>query len=270
MPRRSPVIIGLLFAATLAVDAVAVVWGVVTGGGEASGTLFFALTFSQVGLLCVWAVLKRHYVGWRWVAPFAGGLAVASLTVLVELIAEHFRGPPDAGEVFLAFTSLYWINVAVTLATLWILKPTRLFPKKGQTRHRPTWRFSVGNLLILMTGTSVLLMLLAGNELIAGAAAEVSTIVVGNVVLLVAVVLACSMERHWLLRLGTSLAAAIAIGAVSWQLGPEIASIRLVASYLIQTIVLFAWLELGRILPLAHSAHANDDTSRKSSPAPPE
>lgn len=119
MPRRSPVIFWLLLAATISVDAVATYWIFDNESNTAAMTLYLALAFGQLSMLCEWAVLFHTVLGLRWLVPFVAGLPIA-------LLMTFAAGEPGPDALF-AYMSLMWVHVALILLVLWILKPTHSF-----------------------------------------------------------------------------------------------------------------------------------------------
>src|SRR5450755_1392180 len=76
--QRSPVILALLAAATLALDAVAIHWILAAPIAVAAGILVDALCFSQLGLACVWAVFQPGRRIW--------GALVVSVVLLLATV----------------------------------------------------------------------------------------------------------------------------------------------------------------------------------------
>jgi hypothetical protein len=249
MPQRSPINTGLLFAATLAVDLVAWVWAAATRFGAASGTLFLALMFSQIGLLCIGAVFSHGSFVWRVAAPFAAGCVAGVLTNLA------IKFPDD----IIPHVGFYWINAAAALVVLWLLMPTRIFRRTRPDDDKAAWRFSIWNLLIVTTVVAIMLRLLGKNTRIHDAAEVIGVIVVGNIFLLVIVAGISTTAWHGLVRLAASLGAAWAIGAVCQVADNELSrNFDLTAYHVVQALVIIVWLELVPIMP-ARSLNRADD-----------
>jgi hypothetical protein len=276
MQQRSPLIVVLLFAATIAVDAVSAYWTLTAELSQASIDFYFGLMFSQLGLLSAWAVLAHRKIGLRWLVPFAAALiaAIVPLVVIERILWQtalmEGTGPVE-GELrraYFAFVGMFWLDAASALSALWLLKPTRLVRKSGETNEAPAWQFSIKNVLILMTGLSILLVVLVESGAMADSPASTVTLIVSNVLLLIAVVGVCSTTWHWFVRFGTALSAATMIGVGFTVASADLSQkINLTAYYYVQAIVLFTWLELGPILPAA-SANANVDSPTKTRPTP--
>jgi hypothetical protein len=248
MLQRSPIIVGLLFAATLAVDCVSVYWLWDSPFGRHSGPIFMALSYGQISLLAAWAVLQRRQIGWRWLAPLIASLLSAAILLMTFSLNDRVTLPTDVtvAEFYRYLTGIYVVYAAPALLSLWLLKPSPLVRRAGGSDRRPPWQFSVGNLLILITGTSLLLPVLVENELLGDVALKQSAVIAGNLALLVTIVIVSSQAWQWLIRIGASLAAAITIGGVCELSGVEI---DFVPYYLIYGTILIAWLELGPVLP---------------------
>jgi hypothetical protein len=240
MPRGQPVVFWLLLAATLCVDVVAVYWILdsLLDFGEPSGTLFLALAFGQLSALCARAIFARERVGWRWLAPFICGLTAS----LIAAAAENRERSIDSEEL-VAFIGLFWLHVIIALAILWALKS-----------HRRAWRFSIANLLVLMTVSAIVISIVGRNELLHDEFWSVITLVLGNIVLLAASIVIRYYQDPMMVRVALDCAAAMLIGTL-WHVF-EFAfadSITLVALYLIQALTLGVWLEFIRVPNLADS-----------------
>lgn len=242
MPQRSPIIIGLLFAATLAVDVVAAILLRRLESVSWAWLLFQALSYAQVNLLAVWTVLRSSKVGWRWLAPFI----VGAIAACVMWSGARSLEPGNATSVsLLEYGAVYWVNAGIAVLVLWILRPTRLLQGTSEIDTGRTWRFSIANLLILLTLTSLVLAILVRNEV---AWDYLLALAAGNVLLLTTLVLICFQSWHWLLRLCASFSVAPPAALLTaWISGA--AAPTLIDFMLIQVVVLVAWLELGPILP---------------------
>lgn len=230
MPQRPPVTFWLLLAATLCVDAVAAFWIFINDFDEMSATLFLALVYGELSAYCAWAILAHDLPRWRWLQPFIGGLAAG-------LLSAAASEAPGQAEHYVAFIGLFWLHVVLALAVLWGWK----------SQHR-AWRFSIANLLVLTTASAVLLSLLGRNELLLGEIGSVLTIVLGNFVLLVAVLATRYYELPLLLRVALNCGVAILVGSLWEAFGLAFANfLNLVALYLIQMLTLSLWLAFTRL-----------------------
>ena len=110
--------------------------------------------------------------------------------------------------------------------------------------RKRAWRFSIANLLVLTTVSAVLLSLLGRNELLLGSFGAVATLVLGNILLLVAVLAVRRYAFYLLPRMAADCAVAILIGLLWEALRFGFASaLNLVAYFLIQVLTLSLWLE---------------------------
>jgi hypothetical protein len=257
MQYRSPLITGLLIGATLGVDAVAWTWVATSSWSDTLDAFTLGLLFAQVGVLCAWAILPQRAVGWRWVAPFLGGLVGATL---YSLAAAKVVPTDSLQDFFLPIVGLCLIYAAGAMLALWALRPTRLLRADTCRPDMPAWQFSVWHLLVLMTAGSLLLALMVRTEAFANStgASIIALTVLCSVMLLVAVTAVCRTAWHWVLRLAACLAAALLLGGAC-NLAYDIFSMEydFVTHFLAQAIVLFIWLELGPILPRDADAAAN-------------
>jgi hypothetical protein len=249
------VILVLLAAATLALDAVAIHWLQAAPTSYAAGVLYDALCFSQLGLACIWAVFNP---GRR-----IGSTLIVNVVLAVAIITTARLFDFGIWEMT-AFLGTY---VTLLILTLWTVKYTKLWPKEAAA-PKGIWQFSVGQLLALMTVVAVLLMLFRGSDLIPGT--EVATDVATSSALAVAAVVIWLRPWHGVLRLSLLLFVASLLGLADWvhaswsadfDFGSRASDIPIsIADSLIQAIVIFIWLEMGRLIPRA-DARAREDVA---------
>jgi hypothetical protein len=243
MPQRSPVIFWLLLAATLCVDAAIVTWMFAKGRVEESAPPFLAMSFAQLGILCVWVVFVPKQVRFSWIAPLVAGIVIA----VIVAVSADVDSPGERWEGFIAFLVLTWTHVAIVLPILWLLKPTRIGVAYADPGTKPRWQFSVMHLLSAMTCIAVLSVLVRQSVWMRRQMDVLATLPMANVSLLLLVVVAVQIRRHWLLRLAASLAGALAVAAaVEWSQAEIANGLNFFVYTLIQAIVLWAWLEIMR------------------------
>ena len=242
MPRTSPIIFWLLLAATLCVNAVSTYW-IFDEGSQASETLFLALAFAQLSVVCVYVVLTHDELGLRWLAPFALGIAVGVIVaVVVAMVPED---DTSEFETLAIFTTLMWIHSAVALFVLWLLKSTRLLRSVAKNSTSTRWQFGVGHLLLAMSGLAILLAVLRQAEPVIESLTDVLTMCVGNSLLLLAVLIAAARVAYWVVRLAISLGTALAIAGMCSFTGIAFAvDLNSYAFNLVQALMLWAWIEV--------------------------
>ncbi len=269
MHKRSSIIIGLLFAATIAADAAAYAQCYAMEFSVESGTLLVSLAIAQIGVLSAWAMLCRPQIEWRWLAPLIGGL------VAVPVCFRTLRGPDPPEEnivqAFIAVIGFFWTFAIVDSIGLWLLRLPRLVGNLTPSEARRGWRFSVANLLGLLTMASLLLTMFVRNEILRDAMSATMSLALSCFVLLVVVVRTCNRPWHWILRLGACLAGAFVVARISemlavWQFDPRFGWEKF---HLVQAIVLVAWLELGPILPSTSSKTVCDAAQEETLSAAP-
>src|SRR5262245_50769031 len=130
MKNGSNVIFWLLFAATAAVDAIAIYWMHEARTGHYQGVLYDALASSQVSLAAVWAVLGTRHKG---VAAIILGIAAAVAAALTAWLVEM-----DIRE-WLAF---YGAFVTLLVILLWAFKHTAWW-RRAVPHEGAVWQFSV-------------------------------------------------------------------------------------------------------------------------------
>jgi hypothetical protein len=210
---------------------------------EESAPPFLAMSFAQLGILCVWVVFVPKQVRFSWIAPLIAGITIAAI------VALSVDGPPvrERWEGFIAFVVLTWTHVAIVLPILWLLKPTRIGVAYADPGTKPRWQFSVMHLLTVMTCIAVLSVLVRQSIWMRRQMDVLAILPMANVSLLLLVVVAVQIQRHWLLRLAVSLAGALAIAAaVEWTQAQIADGLNFFVYALIQAIVLWAWLEIMR------------------------
>jgi hypothetical protein len=226
----------LLLAATLGLDAAAVIWVAVDNDRATAATLYEALCVSQISLLCIWSILR---VGGRMWAPLVP-LAVAAFVVLA----------------FGHFDALHWtdaaaekgVHVAGLMTLLWILRRTPWWQRGVGPSAHEHWQFSLGQLLIVMTVVAVLIVLLRHADETRAIWNEIlGPVVYGSILLPVFAIIVWRSAPHALLRLVATLLAAGAIAGWPIVLEREY-WVSTLAFFLVQAIVLWLWLEWGGIL----------------------
>lgn len=237
MPQRSSLIFWLLLAATLAVDLAATVWMFEVHAESVVAELYFALMIAHINVLCVWVVLTPKAIRLAWVTPFLAGLIVAWL-----MDRSEGSGMSDKFIIYLGYN---WLQTTLTLATLWLLKPTRLGATFADRSAVPKWQFSVSHLLIVMTCLAALCVLLSRSQFIAEEAVNVAALILNNVLLLIGILFAVQMVVHSLLRLAACVWCALVLAAIC-EFIHEIAfadSLNYFVFNIVQAIVIWSWLE---------------------------
>jgi hypothetical protein len=253
MKQRSPVIFWLLLAATLAVDAVAVVWLFTAERHTAAETLVDALSFSQISVACVWWMQATIHRRWKAAAPVVVAVAAAIMTSRLPYIS------------LIDAAALYGSHLIAVAAALWLAKRTTWIRRGNRPQDLPTWQFSVAQLLLVMTLLAILLVALKSAELVRDAWAAIVAVITGNVALIVGVLFVWYLRQHTLVRLAIMLVVAAVVALANGLLRPYFLG-NFVAYYVIQTLVLWLWLELGRIVPSDEPALADGSPSAAAGP----
>jgi hypothetical protein len=266
MHRQSPIITGLLIAATLSVDAAAFAHLLAVGSTLSVSTsdaylLVDALLMPQVGVVCAWSALANSKAIWirtiPWLAVIAAvTLKVTAITLLTEsTLSESLRYWGLRSDL-----SMYLFPTAVLMAALWISQRTRFWQNRTQMKRE--WQFSLGQMLVVTTVTAVLVACMAGNSMFVGDDGRWLTWawLFSIAFLAFAAIVAWSFPWHWLLRFSSVLAVALALGLFfGYQYGGDLPFHleRQSAYYTIQAIVLSVWLGLGPILPVSSVSSAS-------------
>jgi hypothetical protein len=200
-----------------------------------------------------------------WIIPFIAALLIALNTAYAVMMQDS--RPSDWYDFYL-FVALMWAHVAIVVPLLWLLKPTRLFAVFADQADQRRWQFSTGHLLVVMTCSAVLLVVLGKSGwLVDSNLASFGSLLIGNAILLVAIVVSTLSHWHWLLRLAASLAAAFIVAEVCELTDSAFASaLNLVAYNLVQSMVVWSWLEVIR--PPRRDEVASDEKPKRLVPAP--
>src|SRR3972149_3188012 len=204
MPQRSPIICWLLLSATLAVDAVAIMWLSIAEEWSFAAYLSAALVSSQLALVSLWGVFAARRALWGWIGAIAAVLAVTQPMVRL------------AGLWFAGACGIYGGYVAMLAAALWILKRTAYW--RRLTGAPPVvWQYSLGHLLAVMTLVAVLIGSLRSSALLVGAPEAwrfFTMLTVGDVLVTLVTTIFWAVDRHGILRLGAAWGAAALIGGI--------------------------------------------------------
>jgi len=259
LSQRNPVLIVLLFAATLALDAVAINWLARAGVESAAAYLYDALVSAQLALTCLWAIFAAKRIVWGWLAIIAA-IAIATICEM-RLTGESF---PEAAGTHLFYAALLSI-------TLWILKRSSFWRRASGTQTS-VWQYSTSLLLAMMTATAVLIVLVRKSGVLFDAMPTwrlIAILTAGDVLLVLATVVLWARRSILPMRLAAVATAAIAVGflevscGVSGALGTELTKVlkqewpaQFAAYALIMSFTIFLWLELVPIVPSAREESA--------------
>jgi hypothetical protein len=248
MGRSRSVIFWLLLAATICIDVAAFSGArssstaAYVGGDFLGAVICDALLASQLSVVCVWAALGTNRL--LWVPVVAALLAGVVTAVLFDSPSETFASS------FHMYLSVYGLEAATLLAGLWIIRGTHYW---RQRTDRSAWQFSVANLLLVMTAAAVLATTLRTGPF----TDEEKWTNLGFALSVIGMSLAStiwwSLSWHWLLRFAATLGTALALGCLFSYFTAELGASGAYAigsHYLVQAIVLSAWLGWGPILPL--------------------
>lgn len=243
MPLRTPHYFTLLLIATIYVDLMAVIWLYSERFSPPAVTFFISLAYAHISVLCVWSIVLRAGTRLRWLVPFIAGLVIA----VIVAFSDRPNSARDRAEMILVFTALMWLHVALIAPVLWLLLPTRLVANyAGRTPERP-WQLSMLHLLALMTCVPILIVVVRSATPLFSDISKLVSFPIANALLLFGVLAAQRASPIWLLRLVASVAFALGLAAIAeWTqlaLADETSSF---AFFLIQAIIIWAWLEVLR------------------------
>ena len=246
MPQRSPLVFWLLLAATLVIDAVAIYW--VTSPYPLHARVFYdGLVLGQLSVIFVWSALAVRKDVWTRLAPL---LAVAVASVAIGLLDES---PWTVGLPY------YGLYAAMLLAALWVFERTPFWRRRRGAAT--SWRYSMANLLIVMTIIAVLASVIRNSPLFEQHPGVNLLFLCSSVAVAMASVVLWSLTWHWLLRLAAVLGFAEFVGGTLFWFALQVVPLPLevlapllvfivAPPHLIQALVLSAWLGLTPILPV--------------------
>lgn len=257
MNSQARLLFWLLVAATIAVDVAAIVMLVREGALSRVVYVYDALTTSQLAVVCIWARFTSRPAWFAW-------LGVLAAVVVCSVLGFLFGGL-QRGESF----GLYGSFSAVLAFALWLVGGTTKL--RELARFGSALQFSLGQLLAAMTVIALLVTVLRTSDLLFGSISLwqlLAVLTVSDVLVVLATLLAWMRPWYWLLRLAASLGMAMAIGViqtVATNMG--LLGSTLTSSFqndlppdlvgrIILTVVTFAWLEIGGIVPVDRQADA--------------
>jgi hypothetical protein len=249
MQQPSQIVLWILVAANLCADLVAI--RAAQSGVDHAGVAYFGLLSAQLSAVCIWAGLRRT-VNWaNWLLPVVASIAASLAFGVLE------------GIVTLEFLPYFGLLAALLLATLSIVRRMRFW--RDRSGIRSEWRFSMAQLLAVMTLFSLLSVTLRNSTLFDNELLLVIGFLFCSVVLAVSAAMIWSCSIHWSLRSAGVLAVASACSAIFLLEGSSYTSTFALYHFLVLAIVLIVWLAWGGILPIEHSADPDGTTPSPSS-----
>jgi hypothetical protein len=250
MPQRSSVNFWLLLAATICVDAIAMVWKYAEGRAERAESFFIALVFGQLSALGVWALFSSPQQLTRLFVPVVFAVSAALWTALTfPVTAPNIPWQ----QIALAYSSLWLTHASGLMTLLWVLKRTTYGRRWGYPVEAGVWHFSMKHLLVAMTIFAVLVFVLRSSAMVRDAWLWVAIVIVNNTGVALACVLIQSTPWHVGLRVAAIAGLAALLGSLLYAMNPWP---DVIAVNLIHALVLFLWIELGGILPARGPASA--------------
>lgn len=268
MQKSSSLIFWLLLAAMLLVDAVAIraAIGQSLSGTEYLQVAFHALVIGQLSIVCIGSTLVLGSALGKWIAPT---LAVVTATIISTAYAPMPQSE-RTWSLFRSYFGYYALHAILVCSALWVLQRTSFWARRtGIVR---TWRYSLLQVLAIMTATAVLSPALKNNVFMDDEVLVNVVFAASFVALAVAGVAIWLLPWNWVLRLaayfGFVLLLAILCTAILLGINYRQFDVfewtyyeLLGAYYLIQGIVISIWLGWGQLLPISNTAAADELTS---------
>jgi hypothetical protein len=251
MPQRSPIIFWLLLAATIALDAVVFYWVAEQPypGPVHLLVTFHALILGQISVICIGSAVPVHPGVWRRIAPLPAALGAALVT------ARSIDKPVALSSSIPNHLAYFGIHTLLLLGCLWLLQRTSFWRRR--TGAARTLQYSLAQLLLLMTAVAVLATTIRSSPFFAHERWINIVFLLSSVALALASVVLWSLPWHWLLRLAGVLGSAVLLDVVfllaaastSSEPAAPLLSLIIGSHYMIQGILLSAWLAWGPLLP---------------------
>lgn len=220
--------------------------------------VYDSLATSQLAVVCIWARFTYRPSWFAWL-----GVLVA---VVVCAVLGFMFGGLGRGESF----GIYGIFAALMAFALWVAGGTSGLQQLARL-GKNAWQFSLTQLLAAMTVIALLVTLLRTSDLLFGSIPlwqVLAVLTVSDALVVLATLLVWMRPWHWLQRFAAALAMAIAIGfmqTIATNMG--LLGSTLVSSFqndlppdlvgrIILASVIFAWLEIGGIVPVDRRAEA--------------
>jgi hypothetical protein len=235
MPHRSSIVVLLLLACTICANLVVYSWMRLSTPLGTGTVVYFALLEGQLSVICIWSAMRSRSGTIGWIAPVLAVIACSGAFALI-----------DASNGAADILPYFGIHAAFLLIALWILRRTTYWQRRSGIGSE--WRFSIAQLLLLMTVVAALASAMRFSNVFEGEWFLEFGLLCGAVALAVASVAIWSLNLHGLLRLAGTFGTALACGAPFYFSDQFLLMFALVA-YLVQSIVLSAWLAWGGILP---------------------
>jgi hypothetical protein len=244
MPQRSSINFWLLLAATICVDAVSM--SLIYGGARHSAeALYVALVCGQLSALCAWASFSRQPLAQSLLA-FGFAIAASWWAGLADLISNK-----NVGQTAMAYAGVWLVHVALLLVILWAIKRTPYGRHWGETASGGLWQFSLKQLLAIMTTFAILVTLLRRAQVIHDVWLWVILLLANNLAVALSGILIYSARWHVLAQIAVMAGLTALLGSILYLIRgwPEIIAVNL-----IHVFVLFAWLQVGEIIPKRDAA----------------
>jgi hypothetical protein len=263
--QHSKIIVGLLLAATIAVDLMVANWLREMGPESRIVYVYEALATAQLAAVTIWAVLGAGPALAKWIA-------VAAVVVLSAFATARLEGPEITLVEMLGINACF---VSLLAFTLWVLKQTRFWQRLNGAATESPWRFSMSQLLIVTTVVALLITAMRQSFVFAVGDMWKSymLLTMADIVLVTGTIIAWRWARSmpqwfpiWIPRWGVVTAVAMVVGFVetlatlSGLLGESFAAdlarakFDLMAYTLIAAFVVFLYLELTPILRVGRPA----------------
>jgi hypothetical protein len=206
---------------------------------------FHALVLSQLAIVCIWSAVRGRLWAASQIAPIVAVLAATAATLLDK--------DPVMSNDFITFVAYYGFHAALLLASLWILKRTQLW--RRLTGASSEWRFSLAQLLLVMTLVAVLSSAMRRSPFFLEFKWHTIASACGFVALSIASLCAWFLVEHFLMRLSCIFGVCVVLATLLRMTDFSHTYVH----YLLQGIVLTIWLDSGVFLPARSITNAPGD-----------
>jgi hypothetical protein len=243
MKQRPPIVVGLLFAASLCAGAVALYWTGQWPQSDYADIVYVALLGGYVSVACLWSALRPRTSVLSRSVPLAA--------VIIASIAYGIPNPFD----FVAFLTFFGAHAALLLCALWVFRRSRYWQQRSGTES--AWQFSIVQLLAVTTTVALLIVAFQSSRLWNDGGDDTAIFfgfVGSSATLATAAAYLWSRSSHWFLGVAGIFAVALGLGVLFYftRYGAYMV-VFAVWHFLIQAIVLVLWLAWSEILPVRKS-----------------
>lgn len=233
-----------LLTATMVANAAAVSWRLqdpLYSGAINSVSVFSALGYGQLSVLIIWAVCRRRYDLSSWLLPVVGAIVFASLRAHLN----HWHG----GWRLADYATRSAVQMLLLVVPLWMLIRSRFWRRlTGEARK---WEFSLWQLMSWTTAIAILTAVIVNFSWTNSGwpfALSLPQGAIAPAAVALGVIVSSQLKLHWCWRVMLYLLAGFAVALFLASFGIWYALQPLAVEFMLEALVVAAWIEWGGIL----------------------